>query len=192
MKAAMMSIPFVQALDVEIAQLKAELANDPRLVKLRELERVRRLYAGEPDVAAPPELESRPKGTSRRSSPVRQQILDEAEAFLSLQPKPLGVLSPAPTPTARILEYVETVGLDVPGQNKRNSLSAMLSNSPRFRSHGRAGWTLAADETDSAQDTETADHDLDESGSAASAEPRPTSEGAEPVRPVNPWPGGGT
>jgi hypothetical protein len=191
-KAAMMSTQFVQALDSEIAQLKAELGRDPRYLKLRELERVRKLYT---DEAAPAQVSSNGfapshKGTSGRTqSPQTKQALDAAERIL--RDRPTGMFPPVPMPIAHLLRRIEHAGIEITGQNPRNTLSAMLSNSPRFRSHGRIGWTLAEDRTVPAQNTEAADT-LPRDGSAASAEPRPTSEGTESVRPVNPWPGGGT
>jgi hypothetical protein len=192
----MMSFPFVQALDAEIALLTAELASDPRVVKLRELERVRELYGsdgGDSGIShagngAPPRPQSSKGSAGRRPAARTKQALEVAEAFLRNRKR--GFFAAEPTTTAIILDRLQEAGVEIVGKDPRNSLSALLSHSGRFRSHGRAGWTLAEDEIGPAQNTETADHPL-RNGSAVSAEPRSTSEGTT-VRPVDPQPGGGT
>jgi hypothetical protein len=62
---------------------------------------------------------------------------------------------------------------------KRNNVSGMLSRDHRFNGVRRRGWWLNAlgpCPDDPPENTETADHDLEGTESAASAEPRPTSE----------------
>lgn len=190
-----MSSQFLAALDAEIAQLTASI--DDLGAKLGEAQRLRALYERDSPQRNGPQEEASsssprsPKGTGRRASPQAQRILDAVAAFIGSQKAPFnGAFGLRPVPTGQIAAHLQQVGIEVRGKNPRNSLSAMLSHSTRFVSHGRAGWTLAECEIDPAQRTETADHTTTE-GSAASEEPRPTSEGTD-VRSVNPWPGGGT
>jgi hypothetical protein len=90
-----------------------------------------------------------------------------------------------------------SAGIPIGGKDeaaKRNNVSGSLSRNPRFHGVRHRGWwltTLGPCPDDPPQNTEAADI-RSQDPSAASVEPRPTSEGAEPVRPVNPWPGGGT
>ncbi len=51
----------------------------------------------------------------------------------------------APMKTADIFNVLVKKGIPIKGKNPQNTLSARLSNSPRFKSHGRQGWTLVAD-----------------------------------------------
>ena len=140
-----MSADFVTALDAEIATLEAELRADPRYQKISELRRVRDLYKGTGGGAFTPRVfqqtaTQRPK---RARSELRQQILDAAEEMLRGRTEP--------TTTAENYD-VDNQDIDIPGQKPRNNLSAMLSNSPRFRSHGRDGWTLASETSEAPDD----------------------------------------
>lgn len=57
-----------------------------------------------------------------------------------------------PTRTAVIFASLTEQGISIEGKNPQNTLSARLSNSPRFISHGRAGWTLAEPESETADE----------------------------------------
>jgi hypothetical protein len=101
-------------------------------------------------------------------------------------------------PTETIYQAAVKAGIPIGGKDdaaKRNQVSGILSRNIRFNGIRRRGWWLNAlgpCPDNRPQNTEAADHDLPgDVESAASAEPRPTSEGTE-VRSVNPWPGGGT
>jgi hypothetical protein len=180
-----MAHDFIKAMDDEIAGLEAELARNPRYVKLKELRRLQALYAEEaiPNARASGRRAVRTK-TGRRASPQRQAIIDSAAGILRAHLDQH--LPTLPMSTPNLLALLTASGVKVTGKNPRNNLSAILSASEQFESHGRAGWTLAAPEN-----TETADHDPTGMVSAVSAEPRLTS-GEESSGPVNPWPGGGT
>jgi hypothetical protein len=101
-------------------------------------------------------------------------------------------------PLETICRAVVSAGIPVGGRDnaaKRNNVSGILSRNPRFHGLRHRGWWLRSlgqcPDDPPPQNTEAADIQSQEQP-AASAEPRPTGEGAEPVRPVNPWPGGGT
>ena len=179
---------FTEALDAEIAKLQKELEGDPRYVKLSELRRVRGLYNGDGTTAVRTPLsavaydsgvsrpEVQPPLRRRSSSPERQAILDAAKTVLADRAHP--------TPTIEIYEAIKD-RVEIPGKVPRNNLSAMLSNSDDFKSHGRDGWTLV--ETKEASDISRESRSSEASNSSAES---PT---AEPdVRPVDPAPGGGT
>lgn len=178
-----MGTDFVSALQTEVSALEKELLADPRYQKMVEAKRLLALYTGQrPDSVASSIVVARsPAAPVRRAaprSPVNQAILDTAAQFLAGRS--------APTSTADVFDHVADRH-EVPGKNPKNNLSAMLSNSPRFQSHGRAGWTLAL-ETPEAPDGQLA---LATSEASMSS---PASPAGEPstVRPVDPAPGGGT
>ena len=76
--------------------------------------------------------------TGRAMSPERQHILNAAREIVS-------AFGDADTPirTADIFDTLpENLRSRIVGIDPKSSLSAMLSNSPWFESHGRRGWTL--------------------------------------------------
>lgn len=50
-----------------------------------------------------------------------------------------------PVPTRTLVEQLEALGVEINGENKVNSLSALLARSSKMKGYGRAGWTLQAD-----------------------------------------------
>lgn len=51
-----------------------------------------------------------------------------------------------PVPTRQIVEYLTSQNIEVTGENKVNSLSALLARSSKMKGWGRAGWTRSAPE----------------------------------------------
>lgn len=171
---------FVASLDKEISALEAEFERDPRYLKLKDLRRIRMTYyGGELALARPPKTEQPPK-RGRRTSADRAKALAEAENLIR------GRLHP--TKTADIFDHIEAQGIQIGGKEPKSNLSAMLYHAPQFKSHGRAGWTLASPENTEAAD----DRDPNKSSSTASEE-HLTDHQMEPhSRNVEPLPGGGT
>lgn len=140
-----MSDSFLRALDVEIADLERDLASNPTYLKLCEATRLRAMYDQSAnhersDASMTPDSAAQ-GGTRKRSvSPSRQAIVDGVLEILRYR-------DGYPTKTAHILDKLSAKGISVPGTNPKNNLSAMLSNSDLFVSHGRVGWTLAENET---------------------------------------------
>jgi hypothetical protein len=170
---------FVSALEAEIASLQDELEADPRFLKLRELERVRALYgAQEQSLSLRIEKRVIPVAKRRMPSPERQKILDAAKEAIRGRTQP--------TPTSDIFDAISP-DVEIPGNAPKNNLSAMLSNSTEFVSHGRAGWTLASE-------TSEASGDLLARSAPEASNSSPASPAGEPdsLRPVDPVPGGGT
>lgn len=138
-----MSTQFETALDAEIAALEDELKADPRYLKVSELKRIRDLYRlGTSFTPKVFQRAATPKPKRARSE-LRQQILDTAEDMLKGRT--------TPTTTADMFDEINLI-VGIPGQNPRNNLSAMLSNSPKFRSHGREGWTLVSETSEAPDD----------------------------------------
>lgn len=171
-----MSGDFVASLKEEIARLEDELARDVRAIRLRELRRVLGLYQVPTDrpiateglaslFVPPPEEtgesqrlglgdllsaggwrpgrdgESGPaiaRRGGRQASPEREKALQAARLLISNRA--------GPVPTREVLEHLESIGIQVGGENPLNNLSAMLSNSEQFTSHGRSGWTLRSED----------------------------------------------
>ena len=146
-----MATDFPTALRAEIAQLEAALEADVRYRRLRELRRVLDLYPAPqpPQAFAPVDRQAiealanwahsgTNRAITRRASPERAKALDVAKLFLTNRS--------GPTPTREIYEHLVSLGISVPGEVPVNNLSAMLSNSSEFFSHGRSGWTLKGDD----------------------------------------------
>lgn len=155
----MVMAEFVSALKAEIANLEAaKRLTDQRLAEAR---RMLALYEPSADVDASGEklgdILGRPpyapdmssaKLPTRMPSPERAKVLELAQTFLA------GRM--APTPTAVIYDHVISMGGRIGGNDPRNNLSAMLSNSDLFRSHGRSGWTLVRAEASDKEPPEPA------------------------------------
>lgn len=154
-----MSLDFMAALEAEIADLEAELRADVRFVRLDQLRRIYALYT-DPDgalaemqplgprvinpgsvqgtsFAAPHVAAAIARGVSRagrKKSADKAQALEAVELHLNNRS--------GPVPTRELLEHLQDLGIEVGGSSPLNNLSAMLSNSDKFLSHGRLGWAL--------------------------------------------------
>ncbi len=177
-----MATDFAAALDAEIDELERQLEASPAYMKLRELRHVRTLYTA-PAVNPLPRIRARPvpeaaPSSGRSPSPERQAILDCAKDLLEG--------SVTPTRTSDLYDMLALM-VNIPGASPKNNLSAMLSNSREFKSHGRAGWTLATETPEAPDDLLTREASEASMSSPASPAGEPSS-----VRPVDPVPGGGT
>ena len=152
-----MSTGFKEALEREISDLEKSLEADPRFIKLRELQRVASLYTPGAQVADAFKMIVGSFATGTRVTPARafagggeatpvmdgqrrmqaisrQKVLEDAENILRGRTEP--------TKTADLYDDLVAAGHEIGGDDPKNNLSAMLSKSPLFRSHKRAGWTL--------------------------------------------------
>ena len=156
-----MSDEFVQALETEIAKLRAALERDIRFLRLRELERVRDLYVS-PKEGETPSLAAdgtkserlRTKPPVRQASPERTKAIETARLYVTNRA--------GPVPTADIYEHLTGLGIAIPGQNPVNNLSAIISNSGIFKANGRAGWTLRKPDDAEAPEEEEEEEDQDD------------------------------
>ncbi len=174
---------FVANIDAEIIELERKVAA---------LRSVRALYVGEPapvrreaghDAVSPDLAKPVSPRVSRRGAD-NARLLEAVVAMIA----PVG----SPISTANIEEALIAKGFEWAGVNKRNALSAMLSNSGMFQANGRSGWTLRGPTVDP-KNAEAADAAFPtQDAPAASFEPRLTSEGAPQRGPAELWPGGGT
>ncbi|SFC76382.1 hypothetical protein SAMN05428997_11155 [Bosea sp. CRIB-10] len=142
------AMTIVAALKAEIAALERELLENVTYQRLLVAKQMVALYepqatalrpplvppASLTPLTAPPRLADPPP---RRGNPERARALDAARLFLANR-------IAEPTPTAAIYDHIVSLGIEIGGSDARNNLSAMLSNSPIFQSHGRTGWTLTA------------------------------------------------
>lgn len=142
---------FHEALKAEIAELESQLRELPTFRKLESLRFVLDLYeksggaSGQraPTQSWPGSIASwttepsggAPRSVTRVPSESRTKALELAELFLRNRS--------GPTPTREILDHILTHGGEIGGQEPISNLSAMLSNSTKFQSNGRSGWTLA-------------------------------------------------
>jgi hypothetical protein len=162
---------FIDHLKAEIQELERLLEADPRFVKLRELRRIQHLYETERRLATETDspsdaLRSPRRPATREITPETKLVMEEAEKFLAGQIRPIPLRD-------MYHEIVEVRGCHIGGKDPINGLSAILSRSPQFVSHGRSGWTLA--EKEEASQTETPN-----SGELFGA---PKSNGAMPLSP---------
>lgn len=176
-----MSTGFKEALEREIADLEKSLEADPRFIKLRELQRVASLYTpgaqsfeglkhiigtfmsgvsangrtaagvgmnhmSQPRFAGGGEAIPMVDGQRRMQAITRQRVLEDAENILRGRTEP--------TKTADLYDDLLAAGHEIGGDDPKNNLSAMLSKSPLFRSHKRAGWTLVESQSTAPDDDE--------------------------------------
>lgn len=86
----------------------------------------------------------RPSYVPRAKAPkpfdlVKARVLDAATEVLRANPG-------YPMKTGAIFDQLpEELASQIPGNEPKGNLSAMMHNSKRFRSHGRSGWTLPDD-----------------------------------------------
>lgn len=184
---------FVAAVKAEIARLNSVIAAAQGAVS--DLERFLSRHAGVPasDVApdqtmgllgagggATPQPER--ARTFRQPSPERARATEAVAALLS-QKSELVTIS-------ALYDYVAGLGIKIGGNKPAYNLSAMLSSDKRFKSHGRAGWSLARDD-ETPNETEAAGSPTKDAPATSDA-PRLTSEGPSGSVPVDPAQGGGT
>jgi hypothetical protein len=133
---------FAAKLKEEIANTEAELASDPRWIRLQALRDMLRLYEFDPgvDPKGPLPLVNIKIGTRKRESTSRERkkALEIAKALLAPGDKPVT--------TAVIYQAILRAGVHIAGKKPKNNLSSMLYHTPDFLSHGRLGWTLRRDE----------------------------------------------
>jgi hypothetical protein len=133
----------LSAAQSEISRLERDLASDPRYRKLNLLRDLVRIYQNErvngseiASILTPQDVRKR----GRQLRPERERLYGEIDRFLAGQS--------APVLTADIFSHLESIGVKIPGENPRNNLSAILSNTKdRYQSHGRQGWTLQSSAT---------------------------------------------
>ncbi|QEE37886.1 MULTISPECIES: hypothetical protein [unclassified Methylobacterium] len=151
-----MGSELLAAIDAEIDAIEIELAGDVRVARLKALRELRKLYvssdrgrqvdpqssaAGSSDIEGSASNSSAQSRTiNRRIAPHRSQAVDAIALHLKNRT--------GPVPTKDLLEHIASLGIDVGGSNPLNNLSAILSNSGRFDSQGRSGWTLRKLRTD--------------------------------------------
>lgn len=114
----------LQSLKLEADELEA---------KLEAIRRVIALYDDAPSPSPSP---------PRHRIRIRRLRHKRSDPILDAAAEELGERT-APMRTRILLKRLNNRGVEVPGKVPQNTLSARLSNSPRFRSHGRSGWTKA-------------------------------------------------
>lgn len=89
-----------------------------------------------------------------------------------------------PVPTRRLVDQLGILGVEITGNNKVNSLSALLARSSKIKGYGRAGWTLQSETPgelyprilDGTFQKENEPHSEEAGGSDAVSESAPTLE----------------
>lgn len=140
---------FAQILRSEIESLEAEISNDPRYKKVESLKNVLALYdsSGKDSDGEPQQGPLRT--VTRVPSETRARAMELAELFLRNRA--------GPTPTRDILDHILSHGGEIGGREPVSNLSAMLSNSGTFQSHGRIGWTLRQNDMPEIRDSDFRD-----------------------------------
>jgi hypothetical protein len=131
----------VPVLEQEIDLLEIELAADPRYLKLRHLKELVVLYRPTPKTQSEDVSHAAVKpqrSSTRRADPERLRMLNEVADYLAIMD--------GPTKTSALYDYLVSSGFEIGGKEPTNNLSAMLANSGRFTSNGKAGWTLKPDD----------------------------------------------
>jgi len=147
---------FVQLLRSEIDALEASIRTspDPRALKLQELKKVLALYLGKansPTVDAEPVHPTNLPRTGRISAVLRQKpgrkISPRRQAAIEAT---IGILKQATRPlkTSALYEMICGLGASIGGADPVNNYSALLYARDEFQSHGREGWTLKEEASD--------------------------------------------
>jgi hypothetical protein len=157
---------FIDALDAEIAAKQAEVDAFPPYRQLQKLKATRAEYAGR---AARADHSWSNAQTRARAPATRSRMLARAAEIVGPRIEPLR--------TADIFDALVAEGFSIGGKDPRSNLSAMLSNSDDFESHGRKGWTLAWSAPRKPRGEIAADANPTQEPSAALFEPRLISEG---------------
>jgi hypothetical protein len=125
---------------------------------LRAVREVIRAYGGEPASIGGGHSVSTSVRRTRAPSERTQRIRSLVTNLLNGQAEPV--------PTRNILGFVEAEGIQVAGNQPVSTLSALLSHSEEFESHGRAGWTLKRDiKNAEGSDVAAPEPSIDERGS---------------------------
>lgn len=138
----------------ELARLEAELAADPRYQKITSLRELLKLYSEPAGAALTAALVSsrRPVRAPRTSptDPGRLAALEAVRQMLRTATEPVR--------TSFLFDLLpEEISSKIGGKEPMSNLSAMMSKSPWFKSHGRRGWTLADDDDEPIISPATAD-----------------------------------
>ncbi|WP_131675416.1 hypothetical protein [Paracoccus marinus] len=139
-----MTDPAVQRLEIELAEIEKKLSDLDLYQDYKALKRIiRRLRSRDDD--------ERPLGS--RDDDERLLGRDEAMPMTSTAGNPATMKNAvvevlkgraSPMATKDIYDWISDHGVEVPGENPTNNLSAHMSRDPRFLSWGRAGWTLTS------------------------------------------------
>ncbi len=130
-----------EAFDTEIAELQARLDH---VVKAR-AEWLRGAAIKTVNAASQESVTAKREATLQkvvadlreRRQATNKQIIEEIRSLLQSRE--------APMPLSEIFQFLELLGIKIGGKTPKNTLSAIISTSDRFESHGRAGWTLKSD-----------------------------------------------
>ena len=141
---------FLSAARDELEEVTRRLSGTPDFQRYQKLTELLALY--DAPQATPPQTAPAPKAKTshferktpapkinRAPNPEREHALQLAEQVLYNRFTPMK--------TAEIYEIIVAQGAQIGGENPQGNLSAMLSNSPAFRSHKRRGWTLHANDS---------------------------------------------
>jgi len=166
---------FAKALEHEALHLEAELARDPRYIKLQEVKRLRAIYAGQQNA---PTLAYVQQETARQVRIAPRTILSGIGLEAVKATRNLLAHRPTPVLTRDVLDHLEGLGIKFGGASAQATLAAILSRTPEFESKGgRVGWVLKSAESTG--------------GSMVEADSPPVAE-VPPSSPVEPEAGGGT
>lgn len=130
-----MSSQLIKTLESQLASLKSELEATELYQNIKALERVISINREEGSTEASADSGEHSNRGGRGSSAVLTEMKDAALEFLE------GLVNPVST--REILDQLNAHGINVPGENPANNLSAHMSRDSRFISWGRQGWTAA-------------------------------------------------
>ncbi len=175
-----MSADLLAAMAKEVEALRAELAEDPRYLKLRHLEALTSLYRGDPDqpvFAHTSSAQPQFKPSTRKTNPERARAIEAATLLVRNRIGPVSTID--------VLDHLSSMGISIGGVEPRNNLSAMLSNSGLFTSNGRKGWTIRKEgdpaEKDDPAESDDDDHPFDGLPPKAESHEAPSGQTVSPL-----------
>lgn len=183
-----MSADFITALDAQIDAEESELSAIPAFGRWMELKKVRALYrvAKGPVTVVSPPFHRADSGTRAESGRTLGQGKRRSRHSETVETVKSWMSEGQSIPTQEIMDRLEHQGTLIEGKNPRNSMHSILYHAGIFESMGRAGWRLKDAHNEKAADALFPEQEA----SAASSEPRLTSEGNYVERQQPPGGGG--
>lgn len=132
----------LRSVDADIARLQERRAELQRFVAMGQ-KLFPRDTTGE-EAMQLPLAQAIAAGSYRRAPQTRSQLMTAVEQHL---------LNHGPTSTRDLVNILEEQGIEIPGVDKHNMLSVLMSRSGRYITDRRSGWSIVREDSEEARTT---------------------------------------